>query len=137
MAFLPICRCADIGVCRYADIADIFISVTVNSECRYSNIGNIGTENICRYPICRYWKKVPICRYCRYRYKYRHVLRKFHTEVTLRDHELIMVSWSSWSSSLFATLQIPQSGITVPENVLELISPLESGTVSQVKHCLG
>ncbi len=25
MTFLPICRCADIADCRYADIADIFI----------------------------------------------------------------------------------------------------------------
>ena len=39
MTFLPICLYADIGDCRYADIADI------EKKCRYADIAdiNIGT----------------------------------------------------------------------------------------------
>ncbi len=51
MTFLPICPYADIGDCRYADIADIFIG----EDFIYMYI---GTKNVCRYADiekkCRY-----------------------------------------------------------------------------------
>ncbi len=53
MTFLPICQYADIG------------------DCRYANIAGIGTKTVCRYADIE-----QMCRYCRCRYKYRHALTK-------------------------------------------------------------
>ncbi len=49
MTFLPICRYANIGDCRYADIADIFADMSSNADIQISAISALEMFADSRY----------------------------------------------------------------------------------------